>query len=76
MKKMVNLYEAKTHLSELADAAAQGEEIIIARNGKPLARLGPVRESKRSEAFGMDRGLVVIADDFDDTPADFKAYTQ
>jgi prevent-host-death family protein len=72
--KTVNLYEAKTHLSELADAAARGEEIIIARNGKPLARLGPVEKRRRSDSFGMDRGLVEIADDFDETPADFKAY--
>jgi antitoxin (DNA-binding transcriptional repressor) of toxin-antitoxin stability system len=72
--KTVNLYEAKTHLSELAGAAAGGEEILIARNGKPLAKLGPTGNRQRSDAFGIDRGLVVIADDFDETPADFEAY--
>ena len=72
--KTVNLYEAKTRLSELAGAAAGGEEIVIARHGKPLARLMPVEGRKRSDFFGMDRGLVVIADDFDETPPDFKAY--
>lgn len=74
MKKIVNLYETRTHLSGLALAAARGEEIIIARNGKPLAQLGPIRKAKRSDFFGMDQGLVVIPDDFDETPSDFKAY--
>jgi antitoxin (DNA-binding transcriptional repressor) of toxin-antitoxin stability system len=74
VKKIVNLYEAKTNLSKLARAAAQGEEMIIARNGNPLAPLGPIRKARRSDFFGMDRCLVVIPDDFDETPSDFKAY--
>jgi prevent-host-death family protein len=47
MSKTVNLYEAKTHLSRLAEEASKGGEIIIAKNGKPLARLGPLSKSKR-----------------------------
>lgn len=74
MKKIVNLYEARTHLSKLALAAAREKEIIIARNGKPLAQLGFIGKPKRSDFFGMDRGLVVIPADFDETPSDFKAY--
>lgn len=40
--KQVSLYEAKTHLSKLVDEAAAGEEIVIAKNGKPMARLAPI----------------------------------
>lgn len=62
----VNIHEAKTHLSRLVDRAAAGEEIIIARAGKPLARLvayvPPVEERK----LGMWKGKVRIAPDFDD----------
>ena len=47
--KQVNLYEAKTRLSALVDAAAAGEEIIIAKNGKPYARLLPLREPEATQ---------------------------
>ncbi|MEO6913959.1 MAG: type II toxin-antitoxin system Phd/YefM family antitoxin [Candidatus Baltobacteraceae bacterium] len=73
--KAVNLYEAKTQLSKLTAAAIAGEDIVIAKNGKPLVRLVPVQVRKRSDAFGTDRGAVTIAPDFDETPADFKDYT-
>jgi prevent-host-death family protein len=75
MKKTVSLQEAKEHFFELAAEVAQGGEVIVTRNGRPLARLMPIQEVKRSRFFGMDRGLVVIPDDFDETPADFEAYT-
>jgi prevent-host-death family protein len=60
-----NLYEAKTNLSQLVDQAASGEEIIIAKNGVPMARLVPL-ESRRAPRVpgGWEQG-VVIADDFD-----------
>ena len=55
--KQVNLYEAKTQLSALVDAAAGGEEIIIAKNGKPCARLMPLAPSPdagpRRREFGQ-----------------------
>lgn len=44
--KQVSLYEAKTHLSKLVDEAAAGEEIIIAKNGKPMARLRPLEDAQ------------------------------
>jgi prevent-host-death family protein len=44
--KQVNLYEAKTRLSSLVDEAAAGEEIVIAKNGKPMARLLPVNDAR------------------------------
>ncbi len=60
----VNVHEAKTNLSKLLEQALNGEEIIIAKAGKPLVRLVPVREKKES-CFGMDAGKIKIADDFD-----------
>ena len=65
MPTQVNLYEAKTKLSELVDRAAAGEEIVIAKSGKPKARLVPV-EVKPERKFGLLKGKVWIAEDFDD----------
>jgi prevent-host-death family protein len=72
--KTVNLYEAKTHLSRLVEEAQSGEEIVIARNGTPLVRLTPIKQRKPSDAFGMDRGLFTVPDDFDEPLEDFKDY--
>lgn len=53
MTKQVNLYEAKTHLSQLVDDAARGEEIVIAKNGKPMAKLSSAAsESKPAKRVG------------------------
>jgi prevent-host-death family protein len=65
---LVNIHEAKTHLSRLVDQAAAGEEIIIGKAGKPVARL--VAYSGRSEPRrpGALKGKIWVADDFDETP--------
>jgi prevent-host-death family protein len=63
---LVNIHAAKTHLSRLVERAAAGEEIIIAKNGKPLAKLVPYREEKAPRVLGSMRGQIWIADDFDD----------
>ena len=60
-----NLYEAKTNLSQLVDRAAAGEEIIIAKNGVPLARLVPLEAPPIRRIPGGWEGGVQIADDFD-----------
>jgi prevent-host-death family protein len=62
----VNIYEAKTKLSKLVDLAAAGQEIIIARNGKPVARLTTLKEEKRPLVYGLLEGEGWIADDFND----------
>lgn len=64
----VNIYEAKTRLSQLLDQALEGEEVIIARNGKPLARLVPIQRAPARREPGGWEGKVWIADDFDETP--------
>jgi prevent-host-death family protein len=63
MVKLVNLYEAKTRLSELVDRAAAGDEIIIAKAGKPVARLMPLRAPARTP--GRGRGKIRVSEDFD-----------
>jgi prevent-host-death family protein len=59
----INVHEAKTHLSQLLVRVAQGEEIVIARAGKPIARLVPI-ESKSRRVLGQDKGLFEVPDDF------------
>ena len=65
MGETVNLYQAKTHLSELVDRAAKGEEIVIAKAGTPVARLVPLAGAERGRSPGGWEGVVWIADDFD-----------
>jgi prevent-host-death family protein len=61
----VNIHEAKTHLSRLLVRVAEGEEVIIARSGKPVARLVPITRLLSSRVLGRDRGLFEVPDDFD-----------
>jgi len=65
MAKTINLYEAKTHLSELVERAAAGEEIVIAKAGHPKAKLIPVEGKRRPRKPGCWKGRVWVADDFD-----------
>lgn len=60
----VGVHEAKTHLSRLLERVESGEEIIIERRGKPVARLSAVPPSSPPQ-FGTDRGAAHIAKDFD-----------
>jgi prevent-host-death family protein len=61
------MHAAKTHLSRLAERAAQGEEIVIARNGHPLARLVPIEGPRRRRKLGFWKDEEVwVSDDFDD----------
>ncbi len=65
MTEIVSLYNAKTHLSHLVERAANGEEIVIAKAGKPKAKLVPFREAARREPANL-LGITFIAEDFDD----------
>ena len=73
MTESVNVYEAKTHLSQLLDRAAAGEEIIIARAGRPVARLVALAEPSRPRMPGGWRGKVSMAADFDELPDEIDA---
>ncbi|CAN5412767.1 type II toxin-antitoxin system prevent-host-death family antitoxin [soil metagenome] len=67
----VNTHVAKTRLSELLKKVLNGEEVVIARAGKPIARLVPIKQEE--DWFGMDEGKIWIADDFDTLPDDLMA---
>ena len=60
----VNVHEAKTHLSRLLRQVAKGNEIVIARDGDPIAKLVPFRSPSRRR-FGIDQGVFRVPDDFD-----------
>jgi len=69
----INLYEAKTHLSALVERAAAGEEIVIAKSGKPKAKLVPYRPPAGPRKPAHALGLTFIADDFDAAMPDLEA---
>ena len=69
----MNVHEAKTHLSRLLERVEGGEEIVIARAGRPIARLVPYRAQTAKRTPGAWRGLVELATDFDDLPAPLDA---
>ncbi|TLZ23135.1 MAG: type II toxin-antitoxin system Phd/YefM family antitoxin [Gammaproteobacteria bacterium] len=62
---VINIYQAKTTLSKLVERAAAGEDVIIARGGKPVARLTRLAAPKRRVRFGILKGKIKVAEDFD-----------
>ena len=72
----VNIYEAKTQLSKLVDIASSGTDVIIARAGKPVARLTTIDQPKKKPlVYGLLEGKGWIADDFDDPlPEEIQKY--
>ena len=61
----VNMHDAKTHFSKLIARVETGEEIVIARDGDPVARLVAIRHPVSKRVAGRDRGLFAVPDDFD-----------
>jgi prevent-host-death family protein len=74
-RSYVNIAEAKAQLSDLVEKAARGEEILIARDHTPIARLVSLEPSRGPRTPGSARGQIWIAPDFDATPSDFDDYT-
>ena len=69
-----NIHEAKTHFSKLLERVLNGEEVIIAKAGKPVARLLPFMPEDISPRIpGIDKGKVIIMPDFDDPLPEFDA---
>jgi prevent-host-death family protein len=60
----VNIHHAKTHLSRLLEKVALGEEVVIAKAGKPIAKLVPVRKSAQARKLGSAKGLFIVPKDF------------
>jgi prevent-host-death family protein len=71
MAETVNIHAAKTHLSRLVERAERGEEILIARGGRPVARLVPLAARTAPRPLGIWAGRVRIHDDFDAPLEDF-----
>ena len=68
--KTVNIHQAKTQLSLLLRFVLEGEEIIIANRGVPVARLVPISNSNAVRPLGKYKGQIVLAEDFDELPED------
>jgi prevent-host-death family protein len=64
MATTVNIHDAKTHLSRLVDEVASGAEIIIAKAGKPMARLMPLSAPVRKKQLGLLKGKIKVPDGF------------
>jgi prevent-host-death family protein len=62
----VNIHEAKTHLSRLLERVAIGEEVIIAKAGKPVAKLVPFEKQPKKRILGSAKGEFTVPDDFND----------
>ena len=74
MPTIVNMHDAKSSLSRLVKRAAAGEDILIARAGKPVARLTRISARKRRGPLGVFKGKIQMADDFDAPLEVFKDY--
>ncbi len=72
----VNIHEAKTHLSRLIQQVLNGEEVIITRNHRPVAKLVPLPGVRPQRRLGGAKGKIEMAPDFDQTPEDFADYMQ
>jgi prevent-host-death family protein len=64
-RRIIGIRAAKMNLSRLVEAAAAGEEIILAKSGKPLARLCPLAQEPRKRVLGRLRGKLIVPDNFD-----------
>lgn len=62
----VNIHEAKTHLSRLLERVAMGEEVVIAKAGKPVARLIPANSGQKKRTLGSAKGEFTVPEDFND----------
>jgi prevent-host-death family protein len=71
----VNVAEAKARFAEIIRKAMSGQEVVIAKDHKPVVRVVPVESVRRVRKPGSAKGRVWLASDFDDTPRDFRKYT-
>ena len=72
----VNIHEAKTHLSKLIQEVINGEEVIIAKDNKPLVKLALLPSAKPQRKPGSAKGLIKIRADFDEPLTDFREYSE
>ena len=72
---VVNIHEAKTNLSRIVDEVAAGAEVIIAKAGKPMARLSPIKAPIKAKKLGRLKGRIKVPADFN-TPLDAETLAQ
>lgn len=72
--QQIDLKDAQQHLPEMVERAAGGEEVIIFRDNEPLVKLVAVANTRSKREFGSARGLIEMADDFDESLEDFREY--
>ena len=70
----VNVAQATQGLEKLIDLTLHGDDVVITRNGQPIVKLVAITPQKRCRQFGSARGLITIADDFDEPLQDFQEY--
>lgn len=75
MSSVVNIHDAKTHLSRIVDEVAAGAEVIIAKAGKPMARLVPITATAKPKRLGQLKGRIKVPDDFN-APLDEETLAQ
>ena len=71
----IDVDQAKQHLPELIEQAAQGDEVVITKGGQPVAKLIPITKEKKVRQFGSARGLIKISSDFNEPLEDFQEYS-
>jgi len=75
VSNVVNIHEAKTNLSRIVDEVAAGAEVVIAKAGKPMARLIPINAQVRAKHLGLLKGKIRVPDNFNE-PLDEKVLTE
>ena len=73
---LVNIHEAKTHLSRLIKKVINGEEVIIAKGNKPLVKLISIENRNPTRRIGSARNIIKILKDFDEPLDEFQEYTK
>jgi prevent-host-death family protein len=71
---VVNIHEAKTHFSKLIERVRAGEEIVIAKAGRPVAKLVPIEPKPRRRPLGLDKGKIWMSPDFDAPMPELEKY--
>jgi len=64
MPEIINIHDAKTHLSRIVDRVAAGAEVVIAKAGKPMVRLSPIEGIPKKKKLGMLKGRITVPEDF------------
>lgn len=70
----VDLEQARAQLADLVEQAKHGEEVILTEGGEPVAKIIPISRVKPQRQFGSAKGLITIAEDFDEPLEDFREY--